>query len=517
MKIALKEAPFPSQGSSLLYTACTDTIKKDQRLAQLNQDTKGRLFDKMKKLDFNGKKGQLLMLEAGGMYETVILVGLGDSKKFSLAIFKKALGEAIRKLIGLKYSELQIYFQPEWGTDYRDLGETIAIAAKLTNYGFTKYKSQEKSKPTPKIEKLEICIDSNKSTKEIKTALQQGIDQAEVIGNGVYLARDLVNEPPSYLYPEVLAREATKIMKDSKGNVSVEILDEKDCEKLGMGSYLAVGQGSSKKPRFIVLKYVPESASKKSEQLRKKIALIGKSVTFDTGGYQVKPGEYMNTMKCDMSGGAAVLGTFKALAHWDDKKYGEIPYEVYGILAACENMISGDAFRPDDIVTAMNGKTIEIIHTDAEGRLTLADALSYAERELKVDIAIDLATLTGAMMVALGHDIAGVFGNDDKLREMFVEIANESGEDAWPFPLPDEMREQMKGEISDLKNLGRDRYGGAVTAALFLEEFVDKMRWVHIDFGGPAFNTHGAKGVTPKGGTGWGVQTLIQVITTPGL
>lgn len=517
MKIALKEAPFPSQSSTLLYTTCSDTIKKDQRLAQLNQDTKGRLFEKMKRMDYTGKKGQLLVLEAGGMYEVVILAGLGESKKITLADMKKTLGSAIRKVNSLKMKNLQLYLQPEWGTDYRDIGETIGLAAHLASYSFTKYLSNEKTGGPSKLESLDICLEKNMSGKDIKAALQTGLARAETIVSGIYVARDLINEPPSHMYPETLAAEAKKIAKKSKGTVSVKVLEEEDCEKLGMGSYLAVAQGSEKKAKFIVLKYVPKSIAKKAEQLRKKVALVGKTVTFDTGGYQVKPGEYMNTMKCDMAGGAAVLGVFKALADWDDKKYGEIQYEVYGILAACENMISGEAFRPDDIVTAMNGKTIEIIHTDAEGRLTLADALSYAENELKADIAIDLATLTGAMMVALGHDIAGVFGNDEKLREMFVEIANDSGEDAWAFPLPDDMRDEMKGDVSDLKNLGRDRYGGAITAALFLEEFVGKMRWVHVDFGGPAFNTHGAKSVTPKGGTGWGVQTLIQVITTPGL
>jgi leucyl aminopeptidase len=517
MKIALKEAPFPSQGSTLLYTTCSDTIKKDQRLAQLNQDTKGRLFEKMKRMDYSGKKGQTLILEVGGMYDVVVLTGLGDSKKITLALLKKTLGSAIRKINSLKMKDVQLYLQSEWGTDYQDIGETIGLAAHLASYAFTKYKSNEKTDGSSKIDTLDICIEKNMSGKEVKSAIQLGLTRAETISKAIYLSRDLINEPPSHMYPETLAVEAKKIAKESKGAVTVKILEEEDCEKLGMGSYLAVAQGSEKKAKFIVLKYVPKNLSKKAEQLRKKIALVGKTVTFDTGGYQVKPGEYMNTMKSDMSGGAAVLGVFKALANWDEKKYGEIQYEVFGILAACENMISGEAFRPDDIVTAMNGKTIEIIHTDAEGRLTLADALSYAENELKADIAIDLATLTGAMMVALGHNIAGVFGNDEKLREMFVEIANDSGEDAWEFPLPDDMREEMKGDVSDLKNLGRDRYGGAITAALFLEEFVGKMRWVHVDFGGPAFNTHGPKGVTPKGGTGWGVQTLIQVITTPGL
>lgn len=517
MKIVIKEAPFPAQGPVLLYTTCSDSLKRDEWLAQLNTDTKGRLFAKMTRMGFTGKKGQLLVLEAGGMYETVILAGLGEEKKLTMASFKKVIGAAVRKIHQLKETDVHMYLQPAWGSDYTDVAEALTLALEMANYSFIKYKSHEKTEAPAHIEQVTLHLVSSMATKEIKTALQKGIARAETITSGIFLARDLVNEPPSHMYPETLAREAQKIAKTSKGAVSVKILEEADCEKMGMGSYLAVAQGSEKPAKFIVFKYVPKSLAKKSEQLRKKIAIVGKTVTFDTGGYQVKPGEYMNTMKCDMAGGAAVMGVFQTLANWDDKKYGEIQYEVYGVMAACENMISGEAFRPDDIVTAMNGKTIEIIHTDAEGRLTLADALSYASRELKVDMAIDLATLTGAMMVALGHDIAGVFGNNETFREMFVEIANDSGEDVWPFPLPDDMRADMKGDITDLKNLGKDRYGGAVTAALFLEEFVDKMKWIHIDFGGPAFNTGAAKSVTPKGGTGWGVQTLIQILTTPGL
>jgi leucyl aminopeptidase len=240
--------------------------------------------------------------------------------------------------------------------------------------------------------------------------------------------------------------------------------------------------------------------------------LIGKSITFDSGGLSLKPSEAMEWMKIDMAGGAAVLGVFKFLSllaarGWEDR----LNVNVFGILPACENMPSGKALRPGDILTALNGKTIEVLNTDAEGRLTLADALSYAEKFIKPDYCVDLATLTGACMVALGEDIAGLFGNDNQLIKKFETVAKKENEELWQLPLPSWYRKLIQSDIADIKNIG-GRYGGAITAALFLKEFVEKMKWIHLDIAGPAFNQREERGIIKKGATGWGVISLIEFL-----
>ena len=276
-----------------------------------------------------------------------------------------------------------------------------------------------------------------------------------------------------------------------------------------MGSYLSVARGSVVPPKFIVLHYKPTvsvKSPKGGSPFGRKIALVGKSIMFDSGGLSLKPSGSMEDMKIDMSGGATVLGVFSVLAKTP------VSYEVFGILPACENMPSGHATRPGDIVTAMNGKTIEVLNTDAEGRLTLADAMVYAEKHCKADVIIDLATLTGACVVALGGDLAGLFSNDDKLSDSFEESAKQVGDEVWKLPLHMPYLKKMKSDIADLKNIGGGRDGGAITAAVFLSEFVDKAKWIHIDIAGPAYRTDEPKGALGKGGTGWGVLSLFEFL-----
>jgi len=295
---------------------------------------------------------------------------------------------------------------------------------------------------------------------------------------------------------------ANSIAKSSS-NISVTVLDEAQCRKLGMGSYLSVARGSVVPPKFIVLHYKPRKSTS-----GRKIALIGKSIMFDSGGLSLKPSESMEDMKIDMSGGATVLGVFSVLAKT------ETAQEVFGILPACENMPSGHATRPGDIVTAMNGKTIEVLNTDAEGRLTLADALVYAEKHCKADVIIDLATLTGACVVALGNDLAGLFSNDEKLSDSFEEAATLVGDEVWKMPLHMPYLKKMKSDIADLKNIGGGRYGGAITAAVFLSEFVEKAKWIHLDIAGPAYRNDEPKGTLGKGATGWGVLSLMKFLSS---
>jgi len=265
-----------------------------------------------------------------------------------------------------------------------------------------------------------------------------------------------------------------------------------------MGAFLGVAQGSERKPKFIILKY---NNSPKS----KKICLIGKTVIFDSGGLSLKPSSSMEIMKIDMAGGATVLGIFKILSKLDIKT------SVIGILPACENMPSGHAIRPGDVVTALDGQTIEVLNTDAEGRLTLADALAYTEKYLGPEIIIDLATLTGACIVALGKEITGLFGNNKQLINDFEKISQKEGDHIWPLPMYEPYLKKMKSEIADWKNTGGAGFGGAIIAALFLKEFVKKTKWLHLDIAGPAYSEE-TKGVVSKGGTGWGVVSLIEFI-----
>jgi leucyl aminopeptidase len=315
----------------------------------------------------------------------------------------------------------------------------------------------------------------------------------------MYLTRDLVNEPASHMHPETMVEVAFRIEKESKGKIKVDVLDRQECQRLGMGAFLGVAQGSVREPKFIVLKY---QGSKSSPS----VCLVGKSITFDSGGLSLKPAKAMEDMKIDMAGGATVLGIFSILSKLDIKR------NVYGVLPACENMPSGTAIRPGDIVKSLNGKTTEVVNTDAEGRLALSDALAYAEKYLKPDIIIDLATLTGACMVALGADIAGLFGNDRKIIEEFKEIAKREGDPLWTLPLYKPYLKKMKSDIADFKNVTGTGYGGAITAALYLNEFVDRAKWLHIDIAGPAHRADAPFGIWPKGATGWGVTSLVEFL-----
>lgn len=318
-----------------------------------------------------------------------------------------------------------------------------------------------------------------------------GLDRVRRVAEGVYLARDLVNEPPNVLTPEALAEAALSLRALG---VEVEVLDERAIAALGMGAFWAVAQGSENPPRFIALRYAPEGA-------KERLDLVGKGLTFDSGGYSLKPTEGMATMKGDMAGAAAVLGAMKSAALLG------LPLELRGYIAACENLVSGRAYRVGDVLKTLSGKTVEVMNTDAEGRLTLADALAYAEREGARRI-LELSTLTGAAVVALGEEVAALFATEEAWGQQVAEAAKRAGEKVWPMPLERAYREKLKSPVADLKNVG-DRNGGAITAALFLAEFV-RVPLVHLDIAGPAFAKK-AHALGPEGGTGFGVRTILEL------
>lgn len=514
INITTKQQDITKGGEVLVHFVFQDDFKKDETLKKLNELSNKKLDKMFKKYEYNGKENEIILIEIEKRYESIMVVGLGNRKDFNFLKIKNILPSIIEKSKAKKYTNIDIFFHKEFEKNIKDSGKNLALGIYLSQYSFKKYKSKNKDDKEENVINVQFIFDSSKKDyKTLSSELQNGIDLGKIVARGVSLARDLVNEPASAVGTEELKDEALKIQKSSKSRIKVEILDEKQCAKLGMGAYLSVGKGSERKPQFVIIKYqIPNSKNKKNTQeQKKKICFIGKSVVFDSGGLSIKPAPSMEDMKMDMGGGAAVLGLFQILSQWDEQKYGELNYDIYGILPACENMISGGAMRPGDIVKAMNGKTIEVLNTDAEGRLTLADALVYAEKNLQADYILDLATLTGACLIALGEDVAALLGNDKDFIHKIENLAKKTGDELWNLPLHKPYMKKIKSNVADLKNIG-GRYGGTITAALFLSEFVEKAKWAHVDIAGTAYNMGGQKGVVPQGGTGWGVELMLEML-----
>jgi leucyl aminopeptidase len=324
---------------------------------------------------------------------------------------------------------------------------------------------------------------------------KEEIAHAHALADSISLVRDMVNEPPLYMTPSKIADTASAIARES--GMKCEIFDLKEIKRRGMGGLAAVTSGSTEPPRFIDLTYEPRGKYKTT------LAIVGKGITFDSGGLCIKPADSMRTMKMDMAGAAAVLGIMKAVARLKPS------VKVHGLISSCENMTGPAAYKPDDVIRAYNGKTIEVINTDAEGRIVLSDALSYAVH-LKVNEIVDLATLTGACMVALGTYTAGLMGNNQKLIDRILKAAGSAGEKVWQLPMDDELRPEVRSDVADMKNAG-SRWGGAITAAMFLENFVGDTPWAHIDIAGPAYNEKDSAW-NPRGGTGFGVRTVVSYI-----
>lgn len=437
---------------------------------------------KAENYEFAAKKNEYINLERVSEQgiEHIVVLGIGEETGQDLSALRSQTMMAVQLARKVKAKEIAIHI----ASHTKGIQQVIE-GVYMGDYSFDIFKGKESQKKHPHINDVYIVTSE---TTEVKQLVTKGMNSATAL----LFARDLVNTPASHLHPEVLVEHARAIEKKSKGAITVTILDENECRKLGMGAFLGVAQGSERKPAFIVLHYKGNG--------NKKFAFVGKSITFDSGGLSLKPGDSMMDMKIDMAGGAAVLGVFDYLA--SEKPQISTFSDVYGVLPACENMPSGNAMKPGDIVTALNGKTIEVLNTDAEGRLALADALVYAETVLKADYIIDMATLTGACMVALGNDLAGMFSSDDEFEKKYSIFAVQAGDDYWKMPLHSAYLAHMKSPIADLKNISSVRYGGAITAAVFLKEFIKKSKWMHIDIAGPA---HSSK----NGASGWGVLSVI--------
>ena len=417
--------------------------------------------------------------------ENILLVGLGKKDKITLNSIRQAFFKAAKELAKFKIDEIEIKVEDSYELESKDLLGAIAEGLLQSEYAFDKYKSEKKEKT--KLNKVYIDMDSIE-----KEDFQAITEEMKNIVDSIFLSRDLTNERAMNMYPETLATSAKENLEDL--SVKVEIFDREKIGQLGMKALLAVSEGSSKEPRFIVMTY--EGATSSEE----KLALVGKGITYDTGGYSLKPSGSMDTMYCDMGGAATVIGAMKAIAR------GKLKKNVVGIVAACENMISGGAYKPGDVIGSMGGKTIEVLNTDAEGRLTLADALCYATTIVKADKVIDLATLTGACVVGLGDVNTGVVANNDELMADIKKASEISGEPLWQLPTNEEYSELIKSDVADLKNVGGGG-AGTITAGLFLKEFVNETPWAHLDIAGTAFLDK-ARGYLPKGASGVHVKTL---------
>jgi leucyl aminopeptidase len=453
-------------------------------LAQLNEKLAGLIKELIAEQEFEGKTGTSAVTRVGGnsSIRKIILVGLGKAEELKLDTLRNSAAAIARIAKKEKSKSLGISF-PTVNDDPAMSAEAIVEGIILPLHQDNRFKSKPEDKGAT-LETVELLGMAGQ---------EAAIARAEQICSGVILARELVASPANAITPVTLAETAQEIAAEC--GLEIEILEKEDCEKLNMGAYLGVAMASDLPPKFIHLTYKPQGTP------RRKLAIIGKGLTFDSGGLNIKgAGSGIETMKMDMGGAAATLGAAKAI--------GQIKpdVEVHFISAATENMISGRAMHPGDILTASNGKTIEVNNTDAEGRLTLADALVFAEK-LEVDAIVDLATLTGACIIALGDNISGLWSTDESLAAQIKAAAELAGEKFWQMPLEEKYFDGLKSPIADMKNTG-PRAGGSITAALFLKEFVEKTPWAHLDIAGPVW-TDKENGVNNSGATGFPVRTLV--------
>ncbi|MET9442621.1 leucyl aminopeptidase [Streptomyces sp. NPDC006610] len=455
----------------------------------------GGLAGVLETLGASGAEGEVTKLPAPAGFKAplVVAVGLGalpeQDAPFGAEALRRAAGVAARTLVGAKKAAFALPVE-----DAAAVG-AIGEGALLGAYSFDAYKDTASAGKDKKNGKAPLGEAVVLGAKPRDKAHKAAVERATAVSEELNRARDLVNTPPNDLNPEAFAAVAQAAAKEH--GVKVQVLDEKALTKGGYGGILGVGSGSASAPRLVKLSYT-------SSKAKKHLALVGKGITYDSGGISLKPAGHNETMKCDMSGAAAVFAAVIAAARLG------LEVNVTGWLALAENMPSGSATRPGDVLRMYSGKTVEVLNTDAEGRLVLADAL-WAASEEKPDAIVDVATLTGAMMLALGNRTFGVMANDDAFRTAVFEAAEEVGEPAWPMPLPEHLRKGMDSAVADIANMG-ERMGGGLVAGLFLREFVGEgITWAHLDIAGPAFNEGGPFGYTPKGGTGTGVRTLVRL------
>lgn len=483
-----------ADADALAVAVFKDEKASSAALKDLDKLTGGLLASVLKAEEFKGETGETAFLrftaKGRNKAERLLLVGAGDKAEFKAADEAIVSGTATRFLRKRNIKSFALLARAEG--DATEVAQCAAQGVVTSQFELDKYKSSDKNDKS--VENFVLCIEGAN-----QEDIEEGLRRGEIVGESMNFARDLANEPPNILHPTEMANRAQKMAKEA--GLKCEILDEAQMEKLGMGSLLSVSIGSEQPAKLIVLRYEPKKSTGSKGEL---LALVGKGITFDTGGISLKPGEGMEAMKYDMSGGATVLGTMRAIGLLKPS----VP--VLGIVAAVENMPDGKATRPSDVVTAMNGKTVEILNTDAEGRLILADAVAYAEKQGATRI-VDMATLTGAVIIALGDINTGIMGNDQDLVDEIIECGKRAGEEFWQLPIGKEYSKGIKSDIADIKNIGPSRKAGTIIGAVFIQEFVDKAKWAHLDIAGTAW----ADSVKPhqaKGPTAVAVRTLLKLV-----
>jgi leucyl aminopeptidase len=474
----------------------SDAKGLDKIGSMLNSRLDGAIQRVIELGDFEGKESTTSLVYSSGQTgaERVLLVGLGEKKKATLDTIRKAAANAANKAVAMKIETLSLALHRAFGGRF-DPGAMARAMAEGTYFGSYRYDEFVTDSENGRLDSLKCeVIDSDSATTR---KLNRGLSGGIAIGKAQSYARTLANRPGNVINPATLAAAAKEVARDSK-NLSCTVFDEKQIAAKGIGGVLAVGSGSENKPRFIVLQYSP---SGKAARNRPAIGLVGKAITFDSGGISIKRPPKMDQMKMDKSGGMAVLGTMKAVAELN------LPMNVYGIIPAAENLPSGTSYRPGDIIKTLSGKTVEVLDTDAEGRMVLCDGLAYAAKQ-KCSPIIDIATLTGACVVALGTHMAGLMGNDEKLIKQLRRAAEESGEKVWHMPSGEEYLAEMKSNIADFKNLAHlTKYGDACDAAAFLGQFVGDAKWAHLDIAGMEIFENATEFAT-QGASGFGVRLL---------
>jgi leucyl aminopeptidase len=490
MKIAFAKPELPGSGTVVVGVLEEHRLTPTAQL--IDKQTKGAITRALSVGRFKGRpEEQLAILAPQGIDAgRILLVGLGKAEALD-ALALQAIGGRVVAAMNAAGEHAVAIAVDEIGGLKLSLAEAaaqVACGARLRAYRFDKYRTREKPEQKPTLKRLTVMLDDSAGAK-------RAYEPLEKVGDGVFVTRDLVSEPANIIFPESLAEEARKL---SALGVDVEVLGEKQMKKLGMGALLGVGQGSSHESQLVVMQW------RGADSKQRPVAFIGKGVTFDSGGLSIKPAAGMEDMKWDMAGSGVVIGLMHALAARKAK------VNAVGIVGLVENMPSGGAQRPGDIVTSMSGQTIEVLNTDAEGRLVLADALWYCQENFKPQFMVDLATLTGAIMVALGTAHAGLFSNNDTLSERLTDAGKATGELLWRMPMADVYDKMINTDAADMKNIG-GRFAGAITAAQFLKRFVKDTPWAHLDIAGVTWSDKEAPTV-PKGATAFGVRLLERLV-----
>lgn len=497
MEFSIKTGGAEKQHHNCVIVGVYESQKLSQAAKAIDELSSGYLSNILKRGDLDGKADTTLMLHnVPGMHsDRVLLVGLGKEDEFTEKQYAKAVRASVKAVAASGANEAVIYFAelPVKSLSLRRKVSLLAEVALDTTYRFNaikrKKEAAEDQDAKKSIKRLTLHIADAALVKEAEAGLVDG----KALAAGVSLTKDLGNLPPNVCTPTYLAQQAQEIGKTY--GMKVEVLERADLEKLGMGSFLGVTKGSEEPPKLIVMQHL------KGKKDQKPVVLVGKGITFDTGGISLKPGAEMDEMKYDMCGAASVLGTFKTIAEMD------LPLNVVGIIPTCENMPDGRATRPGDVLTSMSGLTIEVLNTDAEGRLILCDALTYAER-FEPSAVVDIATLTGACVIALGHHATGLFSNKDELAAELLQAGEKALDRAWHMPLWDDYQPQLDSNFADMGNIG-GRAAGSITAACFLSRFAKKYDWAHLDIAGTAW-----KSGKEKGGTGRPVPLLTQFLVS---